>query len=79
MTSLGPLVPQDPSWLWYTVWQALGDGGKPAESFLLNVPDTVLLDEEGMPEKWLGTAGGVVVRKRFPADRTGRRVGATSP
>ncbi len=75
MSSLGPLVPQEPSWLWYTLWHALGDAGKREDSCVLNVPDTVLLDEEGMPDKWLGSVGGVVVRKRFPVDRTGRKVG----
>ncbi len=75
MTSVGPLVPQDPAWLWNLVWHSLGDLGRPCDSFQLNLPDTVLLDADGMPDKWLGVAAsGVVVRKRFPPNKTGRQV-----
>ncbi len=79
MTTLGPLTPQEPEWLWQCLWTALGDEARPGDSFILNIPDTVLLDAQGMPERWLGVArSGAVVRKRFPSNKTGRKVRASA-
>ena len=78
---LGPLVPQEPEWLWQALWQFIGEEGHVGDSFVLNIPDTVLLDAQGLPERWLGVSRtGVVIRKRFPRNKTGRKVSdATAP
>ncbi len=64
--SRAPVIPQEPDWLWESIWNAVGDDAAPADSCVLNIPDTVLLSH-GIPSHWLATArSGVVIRKKFP-------------
>ena len=67
-----PVVSQDPQWVWECLWTAVGEEGEGPAAATLNIPDTVLVNEAGLPVRWVGTSPrGVVVRKRIQASGGG--------